>query len=281
MISTLELTKAGSQKEGSHYGATKGSDATEGPPADATCSEKFRDNLFAFLDGPFVFKLMIANIVIIIVDGAFFFFLLVGWQAMCTPVMDCQPRNYWYNFSIQLLCACFTVGALQAFPWRLANSWHLWGLACPGRANDDGVDLYGRETEEIWFHIPKRHRRGINALFLGNCLAQFANQATRIVYPTFRPQSKMPGQLWTTIFFILAMILAGWGAVYQIRQEKALRAAQPERWADPLGDAIKVARAWCGAHCGCCGGEDADASEKEPLVAAANRSPSRDDDAEG
>ena len=116
MISTLELTKAGSQKEGSHYGATKGSDATEGPPADATCSEKFRDNLFAFLDGRFVFKLMIANIVIIIVDGAFFFFLLVGWQAMCTPVMDCQPRNYWYNFSIQLLCACFTVGALQAFP---------------------------------------------------------------------------------------------------------------------------------------------------------------------
>ena len=67
MISTLELTKAGSQKEGSHYGATKGSDATEGPPADATCSEKFRDNLFAFLDGPFVFKLMIANIVIIMV----------------------------------------------------------------------------------------------------------------------------------------------------------------------------------------------------------------------
>ena len=30
MISTLELTKAASQKEGSHYGATKGSDATEG-----------------------------------------------------------------------------------------------------------------------------------------------------------------------------------------------------------------------------------------------------------
>ena len=28
MISTLELTKAASQKEGSHYGATKGSDAT-------------------------------------------------------------------------------------------------------------------------------------------------------------------------------------------------------------------------------------------------------------
>jgi hypothetical protein len=70
MISTLELTKAGSQKEGSHYGATKGSDATEGPPADATHSERFRDNLFAFLDGPTMFKVNIANIIIIIVNGA-------------------------------------------------------------------------------------------------------------------------------------------------------------------------------------------------------------------
>ena len=68
MISTLELTKAGSQKEGSRYGATKGSDATEGPPADATHSERFRDNLFAFLDGPCMFKVNIANIIIIIVD---------------------------------------------------------------------------------------------------------------------------------------------------------------------------------------------------------------------
>ena len=69
MISTLELTKAASQKEGSHYGATKGSDATEGPPADATHSERFRDNLFAFLDGPCMFKVNIANIIIIIVGG--------------------------------------------------------------------------------------------------------------------------------------------------------------------------------------------------------------------
>ena len=75
MISTLELTKAASQKEGSHYGATKGSDATEGPPADATHSERFRDNLFAFLDGPCMFKVNIANIIIIIVNGAFFFCL--------------------------------------------------------------------------------------------------------------------------------------------------------------------------------------------------------------
>jgi hypothetical protein len=51
------------------------------------------------------------------------------------------------------------------------------------------------------------------------------------------------------------------------------------RWADPLGDAIKAARAWCRERCG---GGDADAAEKEPLVAVTvDRSASRDDDAEG
>ena len=66
-----------------------------------------------------------------------------------------------------------------------------------------------------------------------------------------------------------------WGAGYLARWESALRRAQPGRWADPLGDAIKAARAWCR-------GDDADAAEKEPLVAVAvDRSASRGDDAEG
>ena len=63
-----------------------------------------------------------------------------------------------------------------------------------------------------------------------------------------------------------------WGAGYLARWESALRRAQPGRWADPLGDAIKAGRAWCR-------GDDADAAEKEPLVE--NRSSSRGDDAEG
>ena len=57
------------------------------------------------------------------------------------------------------------------------------------------------------------------------------------------------------------------------------RKAQPGRWADPLGDAIKAARAWCRGRGG---GGDGDAAEKEPLVAVTvDRSASRDDDAEG
>ena len=89
----------------------------------------------------------------------------------------------------------------------------------------------------------------------------------------------MPGQVLVNVFFILAFVLAGWGAVYLARREAALRKDQPGRWADPLGDAIKAARAWCRERCG---GGDADAAEKEPLVAVTvDRSASRADDAEG
>ena len=157
----------------------------------------------------------------------------------------------------------------MALPWRLANSWHLWGLACPGRANDDGLDLYGRETEEIWFHIPKNHRRGINAIFLGNAISQFVNHAMRCVYHTYATSNEMPGQVLVNVFFILAFVLAGWGAVYLARRESALRerrspGAGPTRWA------TRSRRRGPGA--GSAGGGDAADAEKEPLVAAADRS---------
>ena len=59
-----------------------------------------------------------------------------------------------------------------------------------------------------------------------------------------------------------------------LRRDERLRR---HRWADPLGDAIKAARAWCRERCG--GGDGADA-EKEPLVAVTvDRSSSRGDDA--
>ena len=98
----------------------------------------------------------------------------------------------------------------------------------------------------------------------------------RLSHDVYTTSNEMPGQVLVNVFFILAFVLAGWGAVYLARRESALRKAQPGRWADPLGDAIKAARAWCRERCG---GGDADAAEKEPLVE--NRSASRDDDAEG
>jgi hypothetical protein len=246
MIMTLELTRAASKKDGLAYGASKGFDATQKHPTDATCSERFRDNLFGFLDGPCMFKVNIANILIIIVNGAFFFFLMVGWQDMCSPRKGqgaaCQPRNWWLNWSIQLLNVNFTFGALVAFPWRIANSWHLWGVACPGRANDDGFDLYGHETEEIWFHIPRSHRRWINAIFMSNAISQFINQATRIVYHTFKTSNEMPGVVLTNLWFIGAFVFAGWGAVYLGSRRRPSERSTPGAGPTPWGTPSK----WCG-----------------------------------
>ena len=79
------------------------------------------------------------------------------------------------------------------------------------------------------------------------------------------------------VFFILAFVLAGWGAVYLARREAALRKAQPRALGRPVG---RRDQGGAGLVPGRCGGGDADAdAEKEPLVAA-DRS-SRDDDAEG
>ena len=114
---------------------------------------------------------------------------------------------------------------------------------------------------------------GLYAIFLGNAVSQFVNHAMRCVYHTYATSNEMPGQVLVNVFFILAFVLAGWGAGYLARWESALRKAQPGRWADPLGDAIKAARAWCR-------GGGADAAEKEPLVAAADGSANRGDDAE-
>ena len=41
----------------------------------------------------------------------------LGWQAMCTPVEGrCEPRNWWYNLSIQVLNVLFTYGVLVTMP---------------------------------------------------------------------------------------------------------------------------------------------------------------------
>ena len=109
--------------------------------------------------------------------GAMFFFLLVNWQAMCEPVDGrCEPRDGWYNVSIQILNILFTYGALMTLPWRLSNVAHLW---CSRRSSAPGCDFYGRPTDAIWFHIPTIHRKGIILILLCSAFSQLANQVRR------------------------------------------------------------------------------------------------------
>lgn len=101
------------------------------------------------------------------------------------------------------------------------------GGACPRRTYEDGKDLYGQPTNDIWFHIPRKARILIMVQLLFNCLFQFCNQATRIIYHTYELQNEMPGQFWTNIFFVLSMLTAFTGGFHVAYEESKLRKNNP------------------------------------------------------
>ena len=87
--------------------------------------ERSRDALLRLLDGTIFQYLGLMVLFLVVVDGAFFFFLLIGAQRMCRPRTDCDPRNGWYNISIQILNILFTYMATVSMPWRCTNAIHL------------------------------------------------------------------------------------------------------------------------------------------------------------
>lgn len=190
--------------------------------------EQFRDSLLRLLDHPFFQVLGLVVILLVIIDGAFFFFLLVGWQSMCRPRTDCDPRNWWYNASIQILNVLFTYMAIVSMPYRSTHFLHITGWSCPHRNNTVGHDLYGQPNHrDAWFHIPLNKRLGIILLLLTNCLTQFANQATRIRYHSFELQNTFPGNIWTNVFFAASFLAAGIAGAWLLYEVHLLRQANP------------------------------------------------------
>lgn len=100
--------------------------------------ERFRDSILRRLDSPLFQYAGMIVFVGVIADGAFFFFLLMGWQTLCRPRTDCDPRNGWFNLSIQILNALFTYMALVSVPWRTANFIHSTKWSCPIRSHEPG-----------------------------------------------------------------------------------------------------------------------------------------------
>jgi len=192
--------------------------------------ERIRDGILKALDHPVAQALGIIVLVLVIIDGAFFFFLLVGWQTMCRPRVDCEPRNWWYVFSVQLLTVLISYTATISMPWRCANLLHISGWACPPRENSAGHDLYGRVNHDPWFSIPRPRRLGITLLLLANSLAQFANQATKIIYYNYELQSTYPGNVWTSVFFGSSFLCVALAGVWMAYETSVLRKQNPNKF---------------------------------------------------
>ena len=193
------------------------------PPADATRYELARDATLAFLSRRCFFWIAIALIPAVLGFGATWFFLIIGVPAPLSP----EERGWWQNTSIQILVTIMVYAAIISLPWRAANAIHLWGSH---RSSAVGHDLYGRPTDDIWFHIPRPHRGAITVLLLGNCVSQYINRAARCVYPDYESASKMPGRFWTLAFLLLAFALQGAAGVYKAVRERRLRTVQPGRF---------------------------------------------------
>ena len=115
-----------------------------------------------------------------------------------------------------------------AMPWRCTNALHAFGWAVPRRDNADGLDLYGRPSRDVWFHLPLRHRRTITVTLLLNVLTQYVNQATRIVFWSYQLQGHFPGNVWTNVFFGLSMLCAAVGAAHLLVAEERVRRDHPQ-----------------------------------------------------
>lgn len=196
-------------------------------------TENIRDDILRWLDGVFFQILGVLVLFLVIADGAFFFFLLLGWQAMCdTPDrQNCEPRNWWYNFSVQFLTVLFTYMVTVSMPWRCANFIHTVGWSCPHRPNHVGLDLYGQPSNDIWFHLPLTRRAGIEVILLLNCLTQYLNQVTRAIFHDFYSQDTGSGVIWVNVFFASSFLCAFVGFVWQVIEERKLRRQFPGKFA--------------------------------------------------
>jgi len=81
----------------------------------------------------------------------------------------CIPAQFYFMICVKFFTGFF--GYLQICPlvWRLSILAHAFG---GGRSSEDGLDFYGRRTNVIWFHIPRRKRAQVA---VANTVASFAN----------------------------------------------------------------------------------------------------------
>jgi Protein of unknown function (DUF2985) len=242
--------------------------------------EQFRDSILRTLDLPLFQYMGLMVLLGVIVDGALFFFLLVGWHTLCTPRTDCEPRNTLYNISVQILNGFFTYMAILSLPWRMTNLLHLTQTGCPSRSNAIGCNLYGQPDLDLWFHIPLRRRLYITIILLWNCFFQFINHATRFVFLSYDEQNVKPGNIWTNVFFVAAFVCAGVGGIAIAIEAATLRQQQPGTFGYGPMDTIQhlyrhhVCR-WVSLHCSW--KKKCDAASAPVVVVAEIDSPQEED----
>jgi len=225
------------------------------PPSDASCFELFRDRLLLLLGHQLFLWIAIVWTMALCGFGAF---AALTFGALFLPQIIVKLSNQpaetasdwqtiglldwqlemWSNLCVQVLTALFSYFNLLTLPWRLSILFH----ACGPRSDAPGRDFYGRPTEAIWFHIPRRTRCLIICLLLSSTASHFATQSSRFIYPSYTASNSMPGVVVCNATFIASMVLGIIAGFVQSTAERQLVKAHPERFPPSLWSHIQDLR---------------------------------------
>jgi len=188
------------------------------------CGERLTDFMANVLGHT---KIMIVWIILVVVDGAIFFMLLVKW----IKLSDKHQQDKWLNITVQILCGLFTYTALINLPIRMRRLFRLFddGCAAVGRRAVRGEST----SQEIFDYLSWGNRFIIIQMLVWNCITQLINQATRIIWYSAELSNSPPGVYMVNIFFALsalfAILAALWEAVATSRLRKKGMGPEVER----------------------------------------------------
>jgi len=251
-----------------------------GSPSDATCLERLRDDILlgmSKLDPLFMFLAFCGTvgvlgfgIFIVLLFLALMFGVSLGewtrvhdglcynltetpeladsgssFPPMGVPLLNghwvsthCIPAQFYFMICVKFFTGFF--GYLQICPlvWRLSILAHAFG---GGRSSEDGLDFYGRRTNVIWFHIPRRKRAQVA---VANTVASFANIggiAAHGVYWHYSQWMVMPsvGAFLTLGMMAFGIIPGIIGGVKQSKAEAKLCREHPHKFPPSVSTELK------------------------------------------
>ena len=125
--------------------------------------------------------------------------------------------HFWANICFHWTTGLGTYLNTITLAWRVSIGLHLWaGGFCSGRSSEPGEDFYGRPTEAIWFHIPRRPRGQITFCLLASTFFHYMMQVFRLVYYDYEGLTGPAGSVLVNLPFGLSVVLGIVGGAIQV-----------------------------------------------------------------
>lgn len=199
-------------------------------PQDATRFEARRDATLRALGHPF-FKW--ATIAFMVGVGSWICFLvvlfplkleIVPWTALGWSEKHAKE---WWMVVNQCVTGFFSYQNGTTIPWRASLAHHLW---FSHRSSETGLDFYGRPTESMFFHIPRKPRGTITLFLILAVVFHFISQFCRFFLTTYEEAEEPPGNMIITLTFLPSIVFALGAGFLQARELKKLQALNPARF---------------------------------------------------